>query len=200
MVEVLRTVAIGPPEFGVGNMEFGVGGWIEGDLGGGVGRDGEGLADDDLTSLSRDCSNQDAFERFVGFVDEGGFEGEVSFRVIIGEVGGDEGILDEYVAGGVKGDRLIDAGVAVTDGGQPVPSRWWRGRSGRRSRCRRRSCRCRSTDYAQWVCRGAAAGATSTASTAVVPGLTKAEISRSVRMKAPRVVPARWPLTHISDE
>jgi hypothetical protein len=44
LVEVLRAIAVGPPEFGVDDVEFGGGGGFEGGLGGGVRREADGLA------------------------------------------------------------------------------------------------------------------------------------------------------------
>ena len=116
------------------------------------------------------------------------------------QVGGDQRVLDQHRAGGREKYLLPDAGVAVADGGDPVPADGGEkggavdGRDRRRS-CRRRCAACARAGSPGWGC-----GATSTATTACLPGLTCAVMSKMPRMNAPRIVPTCTPFTQTAAE
>ena len=69
-----------------------------------------------------DGSGEDALDGGGGGVGERGGEGEIGGVVRGGEVAGNEGVFDDDGAGGGERDREPDAGVAVADGGEPVPT------------------------------------------------------------------------------
>ena len=117
VVEVWSAVAVGPPEFGAGEVEG-----IERDRCSCVGIERDVAMDDDGVALAGDGSGQHTGDGFGGGVDECGGDGEVGG--VVGEVYGADygGIFDEGGAGGREGDGEPDAGVAVADGGEPVPA------------------------------------------------------------------------------
>jgi hypothetical protein len=182
-VEILSAVSIGPPELGVGDVEGGGAGVIKGD---------------DLLTLGlkldlalelevAEGAFEDSLLRGVGDVFEGSFYGDVGgiyFRQR--EIGGDQRIFDEDGAGGGEEDLAPDAGVAVADGGDPVPADG--GEEGG------------AVEGGDAAVEAEAVGDGVLVRVAGVGlGGDEDEISKTPRMKAPRVVPICWPLSQISE-
>ena len=86
------------------------------------------------------------------------------------KVGGDEGILDEDGPGGGEIDLLPDAGVAIADGGQPVPADGGEEGGAIDGGYRRRFCPCRRAGCARGRSPGWGCGETRTAMHGFVAG------------------------------
>ena len=117
--EVLRAVAVGPPQFWIRDVEDGRGFGIEGDGSSLVGLEGDLLRERDVS----DVAFEGAGLWFGGGVLERGVDGDVG-GVGFGkrEVGDDLGIVDEDGTGGGEPDFLPEAGVAIADSVEPVPA------------------------------------------------------------------------------
>src|SRR6185437_5705613 len=111
-------VSVGPPEFRVLHFELGEVGGLEADNGfAGIEIDVPG----DLHVV--EGGGEIARSRSGGRVDERRFDFDICFGVVgLGKRGDDIEVADGDGSCGGEGDVLPDAGVAIADGGDPVPA------------------------------------------------------------------------------
>ncbi len=120
LVEVLRAVAVGPPEARVFDVQGVVSLRRSKEM---VWRACACELDGPLEGDVFNGAFEDAGLRLVGDVFDRGLDGDIGgVRAGQRQVRGDERVFDEHGAGGGEIDLLPDAGVAVANGGEPVPA------------------------------------------------------------------------------